>query len=84
MANWTQKKLLAVIGGSAVGICLLAAGGVYYAQGLIEEVEANVKQKREGITAAEAKIAKIPALQKDVIILRENLDECASCPTRAS
>lgn len=75
MANWTQKKLLAVIGGSAVGICLLAAGGVYYAQGLIEEVEAQVKQKRDGIAAAEAKIAKIPALQKDVIVLRENLDE---------
>jgi Tfp pilus assembly protein PilO len=75
MANWTQKKLLAVIGGSAVGICMLAAGGVYYAQGLIEEVEAQVKQKREGIAAADAKIAKIPALQKDVIVLRENLDE---------
>lgn len=75
MANWTQKKLLSVIAGGAVGICLVAGGGVYYAQGLIEEVEAQVKTKRDSIAAAEAKIAKIPALQKDVIVLRENLDE---------
>lgn len=75
MANWTQKKLLMAIGGGALGVCLTAAGGVYYAQGLIEEVEAQVTQKKEAIAAADAKIARIPTLQKDVIILRENLDE---------
>lgn len=75
MANWTQKQLLVAIGGGAVTICLCAAGGVYYTYGLIEEVEAQVAQKKEAVAAADAKIAKIPVLEKDVIILRENLDE---------
>lgn len=75
MANWTQKKLLLTIGGSALFVSMLAAGGVYYAQGLIEEIEAQVTQKKESVAAAEAKIARIPALQKDVVVLRENLDE---------
>lgn len=75
MANWTQKKLLFTIGGGALAVCLLAAGGVYYAQGLIEEIEAKVVQKKDEVTAAEVKIAKIPALQKSVVVLRENLDE---------
>lgn len=75
MANWTQKKLLFTIGGGALAVCLLAAGGVYYAQGLIEEIEAKVAQKKDEVAAAEVKIAKIPALQKSVVVLRENLDE---------
>ncbi|MCU0863531.1 MAG: type 4a pilus biogenesis protein PilO [Planctomycetes bacterium] len=75
MSNWNQKKLLAIIGGSALALCLAAVGGVYYSQGLIEEIEAQVAQKKESVTAAEAKLAKVPALEKDVVILRENLDE---------
>ena len=75
MANWTQKKQLIAILGSAAGVCLLAAGGVYHAQGLIDEIDQQVAQKKEAIAAAERKIAQIPELEKDVIILRENLDE---------
>ncbi|MBL9077118.1 MAG: type 4a pilus biogenesis protein PilO [Planctomycetes bacterium] len=75
MANWTQKKQLIAILGGAAGICLLAAGGVYHAQGQIEELNRQVEEKRQAIAAAETKIAQIPNLEKDVIILRENLDE---------
>jgi Tfp pilus assembly protein PilO len=75
MANWNQKKLLLVIVGGAVLLCGAAIGGVYWAHGLIEEVEVQVKQKQEAIAAADAKIAKVPGLEKDVVILRENLDE---------
>jgi Tfp pilus assembly protein PilO len=75
MANWTQKKLILTIAGSAVALCLVAGGGVYYATGLIEEVEAEITTKREAIAAAERKIAQIPTVEKEVIILRENLDE---------
>lgn len=75
MANWNPKKQMIAIGGGALAICLLAAGGVYYAYGLIEEVENSITAKNDAIAAAEAKIAKIPAVEKDVIILRENLGE---------
>jgi Tfp pilus assembly protein PilO len=75
MSNWNQKKLLATIGGSALVLCLAAVGGVYYAQGLIEEIDAQVAQKKDAVAAAEGKLAKVPALEKDVVILRENLDE---------
>jgi Tfp pilus assembly protein PilO len=53
----------------------LAVAGVYYAEGLIEEVEAQITQKKELIAVAEAKIEKIPSIEKEVIILRENLQE---------
>lgn len=75
MSNWTQKKLLLTIGGATFAICGLAAGGVYYAQGLIEEVDVQVTAKRGEVAAADAKIAKVPGLEKEVIILRENLGE---------
>ena len=75
MTNWNQKKMLVAIGGGALALCLAAVGGVYYTQGLIEEIDGQVTQKNEAVAAAEAKLAKVPALEKDVVILRENLDE---------
>jgi Tfp pilus assembly protein PilO len=75
MANWTQKKLLLTICGSSFAMCMLAGVGIYYTEGLIEEVEAKVADQEKAIEAADAKIATIPALEKSVIILRENLDE---------
>ncbi|MCK5943585.1 MAG: type 4a pilus biogenesis protein PilO [Planctomycetes bacterium] len=75
MSNWTQKKLLLTIGGASLFVCGAAAGGVYYTQGLIEEVDVQITAKRGEVAVADAKIAKIPNLEKDVIILRENLGE---------
>lgn len=75
MANWSQKKLLLTIGGSALGVCLCAAGGVYYTSGLIEEIDLQVAEKTTAVAAADKKIAQIPGIEKDVIILRENLGE---------
>jgi Tfp pilus assembly protein PilO len=75
MANWNQKKLLIAIAGGALVLCGAAIAGVWWASGLITDVEAQITQKSEAVAAAEAKIAKIPSLEKDVVILRENLDE---------
>lgn len=75
MANWTQKKQLLAIAGGAGAICLLAAAGVYHAQGQIEELGRISAEKQQAITVAEGKIAQIPTLEKEVIILRENLAE---------
>ena len=75
MSSWTQKKMLATVGVVTFTLSGLACGGVYYAQGQIEEVEANVTAKQLEVAAANAKIAKIPSLEREVVILREGLDE---------
>lgn len=75
MASWTQKKQLFAIGGGAGLVCALAVSGVFYAQGLIDEIDASIETKKQAIAAAETRIAQIPALEKEVIILRENLDD---------
>jgi len=75
MANWTQKKLLMTMGGATLVVCLLAGGGVYYTQGLIDEIEVSIDEKAKAILAADAKIRKIPKVENEVIILRENLGE---------
>ena len=72
MASWTQKKLLVTMGSVALFVCMLAGGGVYYTQGLIDEIEASVEEKAQAVLAADAKIKKIPAIENEVIILREN------------
>ena len=75
MANWTQKKQLFAICGGAGLVCALAVGGVFYAQGLIAEIETAIDGKQQSIAAAETKIGQIPTLEKETIILRENLGE---------
>jgi Tfp pilus assembly protein PilO len=75
MASWTQKKLLVTMGSVALFVCMLAGGGVYYTQGLIDEIEASVQEKAQAVLAADAKIKKIPTIENEVIILRENLGE---------
>lgn len=75
MANWTQKKLLLTMGGVSLVVCMLAGGGVYYTQGLIDEVEVKVGEKATAILAADAKIKQIGKVETEVIILRENLGE---------
>ena len=75
MANWTQKKLSLAIGGTAFGLCLLAAGGIYYADECIAEAEAQIAEKQDAIGKAQGRIQQISNLERDVVILRENLGE---------
>lgn len=75
MTRFNEKQKLFAVGGIALGVCAIACGGVYWAQGLIEELRVTIEQKQKDIATAEQKIAKIPATEKEVIILRENLDE---------
>lgn len=75
MANWTQTKLVYTIGGAATLLCLAAGGGIYWAQGLIDEANAQVQAKQDLIEKADNRIRQVPALERDVIILRENLGE---------
>ena len=75
MANWTQKQILMTMGGVALSVCGLAGGGIYYTNGLIDEVGVKVAEKKAAIAVADAKINRIPTIETDVIILRENLGE---------
>lgn len=75
MANWTQRKLLYSIGGAATILCLAAGGGIYWTQGQIDETNAQTEAKEALIAKADGRIRQIPALERDVIILRENLGE---------
>ncbi len=75
MSRFTEQQKLMAIGGGALVVCLFAGGGVWWANGLIDEVEQSITSKRTEIAAAEQKIAKIPGAENEVIILRENLGE---------
>jgi len=75
MANWSQKKLLGTIGGVALVVCGAAGGGVYYTYGVIDEVGQQTADVAAKVLAADQKIAQIPRIEKEVIILRENLGE---------
>jgi Tfp pilus assembly protein PilO len=75
MANWTQRKLVYTIGGAAAALCLAAGGGIYWTQGVIDEVRLGIEAKEAEVAKADARIRQIPALERDVIILRENLGE---------
>ena len=75
MANWSQKKMLVTIGAVTLLVVAASAGGVYWAQGLMEEIDVQIKAKADEVVAADRKINQIPAVEKEVIILRENLDE---------
>lgn len=75
MRKLNDKQKLLAIGGGALALCLIAGGGVYWAGGLVDEEGVAIAGKQEQIKAAEAKIAKIPDAEREVIILRENLSE---------
>lgn len=75
MPSWTQKSLMMTLGGAAFGLCLLAAGGIYYTDEMVAEIDAQVVGKQSAIEKAGARLRQIPSLERDVIILRENLGE---------
>ncbi|MCR9248040.1 MAG: type 4a pilus biogenesis protein PilO [bacterium] len=75
MAATNQNKQMLIICGVGATVCALAIGGGFYAQGEIETINQKIEGERQAITAAQAKIVKIPAAEKEVVILRENLDQ---------
>lgn len=75
MARMNEKKKILIIAGVAVTVSLLAGGGVYWTSGLIEAERQAIAEKRNSIAAADQKIAKIAATERETIILRENLGE---------
>jgi Tfp pilus assembly protein PilO len=75
MNRTNDKKKIVFIAAGALLLCGAATGGVWWAQGLIEEEQNAIKGLQEQVAAAEAKIKKIPGVERDVIILRENVQE---------
>lgn len=75
MPKLNEKQKLIAIAGAGLGVCLLAGGGVWWAKGLIDDVQKQIDAKKAEIVVAEQKIAKIKPTENEVIILRELLDE---------
>lgn len=67
-----SQLILSIVGGGLV-LCLAAGGGIYWASGLATEKEQEIAAIETKIQAAEAKIRKIPGLEENVIVLRENV-----------
>ncbi len=74
MAKLNDSQKLLAIGGAGVLLSLLAGGGVYWAQGLIAEEKVAIAAKQKQVDEASVKIKKIPGLEEQVILLRENID----------
>ncbi len=75
MAKMNDTQQLFVVVGASVFLCVAAGFGVWWAEGLVEEERQARQTKNEQIATAQVKIDKIPHTEKEVIILRENLDE---------
>lgn len=75
MAKFNDNQRVLITAGAGVALSLLACGGVYWAYGEVEKVQQQITQKRQEISVAEGKIKQIAQLEKDVIVLRENVGE---------
>ena len=75
MAQFSDKQVILIIALSGLVLSGGAWGGVYWAQGKAEEEKVIIDGLDKKITEAEAKKARIPKDEKDVIILRENVSE---------
>ncbi len=69
-----RKKIFVILGGSFL-LALLFVGLAYIEYGRVKTVRANTETVESQIADAELKREKIPDLEKDVIVLRENLAE---------
>ncbi len=74
MAKLNDKQKIIVFASSAALLCAAAGGGVYWAKGLVEEKVAVIATDEQQVQTAKTKVAGIPKLEQDVIILRENVD----------
>jgi len=71
----SENKQLLLVGATTVVLCGIAGFGVYWAKGEAELMREQIQRTEAEIAAAEVKIKKIPDLERQVIILRENLKE---------
>jgi Tfp pilus assembly protein PilO len=77
MPQLTEKKLILAIAAGGLLVAGGSFGGVYWVDGMIQEEQTLIQDIKTKIAAAEAKKAKIPQHERQVIILRENVSEYA-------
>lgn len=75
MKRMSENQRLLLIAGVSVLLCGAAGGGVYWAKSEAEAAREQIAQTEQSIAVADAKIKRIPDLERQVIILRENLKE---------
>ncbi len=74
MAKLNENQRMLAIAGGGLLLCLAAGAGIWWANGLVDQEQEAIASQKQAIAAAQTKIAKIPQLMRDVIILRENVD----------
>jgi Tfp pilus assembly protein PilO len=75
MAGMSEKKILVTVVAGSLALTGLCGGGLYWTDTKVEEERAEISRINESIRVAQAKIARIPKDEREVIILRENLQE---------
>lgn len=75
MSKMAESRKLIVTAGVTLVLSGGGGAGVWWAKGLVEEERTAIEGLRQQVEVAEGKIRKIPALERDVIILRENVQE---------
>lgn len=75
MAKLNEKQQILLVVGVSTLLSGLAGGGVWWTKGAIEEKKTATAALQEQVDGAERKIAEIPGIERNVIILRENLQE---------
>lgn len=74
MAKLNENRKILAIGAGGLTMCLAAGGGIWWAKGVVEQVETEIVATEQKIDDAKRKIDQIPDLEKEVIILRENVE----------
>ena len=75
MRKLSDNHKLLILGGATLLLCGGGFAGIWWARGRVTEERDKITAMREQIKAAEQKINQIPAAERDVIILRENVHE---------
>lgn len=69
-----RRKIVFILGGSLLFVVLLC-GVAYFEYGRVKKVRTSIESVEAQISASESKRKKIPALEREVIVLRENVAE---------
>ena len=75
MTKADERRKLLIVGSVTSLLCTIGGGGLFWADQLAAEKLESLASMQTEIRAARAKIKRVPSLEHDVIVLRENVQE---------
>ncbi|MDP6930126.1 MAG: hypothetical protein QF412_10530, partial [Planctomycetota bacterium] len=75
MTKADERRKLLIVGSVTSLLCTIGGGGLFWVDQLAAEKLESLASMQTEIRAARAKIKRIPSLEHDVIVLRENVQE---------